>query len=223
MLLIKTVSCTIEATCCCAVSCRVVLCVSRWIVQSVSCELVASPPRMPRVVAVDPPPPHTHAHKHTPWYSQMTPSSSRACQDMAIKNARNRSRKWVAERMDMLGKSVSKPLGDIVRRYKHQLPILHPFEATLADLTVRAREKTGERTLQVGALCLRRRSVGVHESGYRCHSPRAKILRRGGGGCGCHDLARSQRGRVLLVLGGHEGLGSNCRRGEQVALVCVAP
>lgn len=54
--------------------------------------------------------------------------------------------------MDTLGKSVSKPLRDIIRRYKHQLPILHPFEATLADLTVRAREKTGERTLQVGPL-----------------------------------------------------------------------
>lgn len=68
---------------------------------------------------------------------------------MLIKNARNRARKWVAERMDMLGKATSKPLRDIIRQYKHQLPILHPFEATLADLTVRAREKTGERTLQV--------------------------------------------------------------------------
>lgn len=54
----------------------------------------------------------------------------------------------MAERMDMLGKATSKPLRDIIRQYKHQLPILHPFEATLADLTVRAREKTGERTLQ---------------------------------------------------------------------------
>lgn len=68
---------------------------------------------------------------------------------MLIKNSRNRSRKWAAERMDTLGKAVSKPLRDIIIRYKHQLPILHPFEATLADLTVRAREKSGERTLQV--------------------------------------------------------------------------
>lgn len=75
-------------------------------------------------------------------------------QDMLIKNARNRSRKWVAERMDMLGKATSKPLRDIIRQYKHQLPILHPFEATLADLTVRAREKTGERTLQVSTRAL---------------------------------------------------------------------
>ncbi|CAB1113519.1 unnamed protein product [Ectocarpus sp. CCAP 1310/34] len=74
--------------------------------------------------------------------------SKKVSQDMLIKNARNRSRKWVAERMDMLGKATSKPLRDIIRQYKHQLPILHPFEATLADLTVRAREKTGERTLQ---------------------------------------------------------------------------
>lgn len=70
-------------------------------------------------------------------------------QDMLIKNARNRARKWTAERMDALGKAVSMPLGDIIRQYKYQLPILHPFEATLADLTVRAREKSGERTLQV--------------------------------------------------------------------------
>ena len=55
--------------------------------------------------------------------------------------------------MDMLGKATSKPLRDIIRQYKHQLPILHPFEATLADLTVRAREKTGERTLQVSRRC----------------------------------------------------------------------
>lgn len=67
---------------------------------------------------------------------------------MSMKNSRNRARKWTAERMDMLGKAVSKPLRDITRRYKLQLPILHPFEATLADLTVRAREKSGERTLQ---------------------------------------------------------------------------
>lgn len=68
---------------------------------------------------------------------------------MLIKNARNRARKWAAERMDMLGKSASKPLKDVIRQYNYQLPILHPFEATLADLTVRAREKTGEGTLQV--------------------------------------------------------------------------
>ncbi|CAM9373569.1 unnamed protein product, partial [Sphacelaria rigidula] len=78
-----------------------------------------------------------------------TSRSKKVGQDMLIKNARNRSRKWTAERMDALGKAVSKPLGDIIRQYEYQLPILHPFEATLADLTVRAREKSGERTLQV--------------------------------------------------------------------------
>lgn len=81
---------------------------------------------------------------------------------MLIKNARNRARKWVAERMDMLGKATSKPLRDIIRQYKHQLPILHPFEATLADLTVRAREKTGARTLQVSRRRCRRRRRRRH-------------------------------------------------------------
>ncbi|CAM9596668.1 unnamed protein product, partial [Discosporangium mesarthrocarpum] len=81
--------------------------------------------------------------------SHATRRSKKISQDMDIKNGRNRARKWTAERMDMLGKSVSKPLRDIVRQYKRQLPILHPFEATLADLTVRAREKSGSRTLKM--------------------------------------------------------------------------
>ncbi|CAN0044079.1 unnamed protein product, partial [Choristocarpus tenellus] len=74
--------------------------------------------------------------------------SKKIGQDMKIKNARNRARKWTAERMDMLGKATSNPLRDIIRQYKYQLPILHPFEATLADLTVRARVKAGARTLK---------------------------------------------------------------------------
>ena len=92
---------------------------------------------------------------------------------MLMKNARNRSRKWTAERMDMLGKAVSKPLRDIVGRYKHQLPILHPFEATLADLTVRAREKTGERTLQVRLLLRLLLRLATYALGT---PPRARIV-----------------------------------------------
>lgn len=94
---------------------------------------------------------------------------------MLIKNSRNRARKWAAERMDTLGKAVSKPLRDIISRYKHQLPILHPFEATLADLTVRAREKSGERTLQV------RVRICVHVIPFACIStavPRWFLLQR---------------------------------------------
>ncbi|KAG5179656.1 P-loop containing nucleoside triphosphate hydrolase protein [Tribonema minus] len=74
--------------------------------------------------------------------------SKKIRQDMEIKNARNRARKWTAERMDTLAKEISKPLRHILDRYNYQIPILHPFEATVADLTVRARASRGERTLQ---------------------------------------------------------------------------
>lgn len=54
-------------------------------------------------------------------------------------------------RLDTLTKEITRPLKDIIRAYEEQLPILHPFEATLADLTVRARVKQGAKTLdQVG-------------------------------------------------------------------------
>ena len=51
--------------------------------------------------------------------------------------------------MDMLAQSISKPLRDIVRLYGSQLSILHPFEATVADLTVKAIERQGDRTLSL--------------------------------------------------------------------------
>jgi LmbE family N-acetylglucosaminyl deacetylase len=73
--------------------------------------------------------------------------SKKISQDMEIKNARNRARKWAAQRMDALSQEISRPLRDVLRMYKHQIPILHPFEATVADLTVQAMENRGERTL----------------------------------------------------------------------------
>eukprot|EP01084_Bolivina_argentea_P271521 462063_1 len=75
--------------------------------------------------------------------------SMRITQDVEIKNSRNRSRKWTAQRMDSLSKEVSKPLRHVLDQYKRQIPILHPFEATVADLTVRAIEKRGNRTLKL--------------------------------------------------------------------------
>jgi hypothetical protein len=39
--------------------------------------------------------------------------------------------------MDSLAKEISKPLRHVLSRYKYQMPILHPFEATVADLTVK--------------------------------------------------------------------------------------
>ncbi|CAM9455406.1 unnamed protein product [Chrysoparadoxa australica] len=80
--------------------------------------------------------------------AQAVNKSKKVKQDMDIKNARNRSRKWTAERMDTLAKEISKPLRTILQAYKYQLRVLHPFEATVADLTVRAREQRGQKTLE---------------------------------------------------------------------------
>lgn len=74
--------------------------------------------------------------------------AKRIRQDMEVKNSRNRARKWTAERMDSLGKEVSKPIRNVIDRYKYQMPILHPFEATVADLTVKARARRGDSSLQ---------------------------------------------------------------------------
>jgi len=49
--------------------------------------------------------------------------------------------------MDTLTKEITRPLRDIINAYEAQLPVLHPFEATLADLTVRGRVKQGFQTL----------------------------------------------------------------------------
>jgi len=51
-----------------------------------------------------------------------------------------------AQRMDAFGKEISQPLSKIIKQYESSLSNLHPFEATLADLTVRARAKRGHRT-----------------------------------------------------------------------------
>mmetsp|Transcript_5626 Transcript_5626/g.7945 ORF Transcript_5626/g.7945 Transcript_5626/m.7945 type:complete len:308 (-) Transcript_5626:67-990(-) len=50
--------------------------------------------------------------------------------------------------MDLLSKEISKPLRYILDGYKRTLPILHPFEATVADLTVKARTSRGEASLR---------------------------------------------------------------------------
>ena len=59
------------------------------------------------------------------------------CGCKQMKNSRNRAQKWTAQRMDTLAQEVSKPLRHVLGRYKYQMPILHPFEATVADLTVK--------------------------------------------------------------------------------------
>ena len=45
-------------------------------------------------------------------------------------------------------KGISRPLKDIIKAYQYELSVLHPFEATLADLTVRARAKQGYESLE---------------------------------------------------------------------------
>ena len=67
--------------------------------------------------------------------------------DESVKNARQRARKYGAMQLDLLTKELGVPLRDIVQGYKKQLRILHPYEAVVADLTVRALEKSGHTTL----------------------------------------------------------------------------
>jgi GTP1/Obg family GTP-binding protein len=64
-----------------------------------------------------------------------------------VKNPRLRARKLGALRLDTLSKGISRPLKDVIKAYEYELSVLHPFEATLADLTVRARAKRGHSTL----------------------------------------------------------------------------
>ncbi|GMI20897.1 hypothetical protein TrCOL_g5759 [Triparma columacea] len=62
-------------------------------------------------------------------------------EDKTIKNGRQRARKLGAEKMDALTKAMCVPIRDVVKGYKTVFKSLHPFEAVVADLTVKAREK----------------------------------------------------------------------------------
>jgi len=74
-------------------------------------------------------------------------ASKKIHMDPKISNQRQAARKLAAQRLDCLGKAVSQPLMEVLNQYKRSLQNLHPFEAALADLTVRARKKRGHRTL----------------------------------------------------------------------------
>ena len=65
-------------------------------------------------------------------------------QDMTIKNYRNRRRKFAAQTMDQLMKGLTVPLTTILKSYKRTLSNLHPYESTVADLTLTARVKAGQ-------------------------------------------------------------------------------
>lgn len=67
--------------------------------------------------------------------------------DPSIRNTRQRVRKYGAIKLDVFTKELSVPLRELVNGYRRQLRRLHPFEAVVADLTVRALEKSGHASL----------------------------------------------------------------------------
>ena len=69
--------------------------------------------------------------------------------DDNVKNVRNRARKHGTETLNTLTQQLCVPLRDIVNGYRRELKRLHPFEKTVADLTVRARIKKDGLTLTV--------------------------------------------------------------------------
>eukprot|EP00614_Pseudopedinella_elastica_P009186 CAMPEP_0172589296 /NCGR_PEP_ID=MMETSP1068-20121228/8070_1 /TAXON_ID=35684 /ORGANISM="Pseudopedinella elastica, Strain CCMP716" /LENGTH=457 /DNA_ID=CAMNT_0013384865 /DNA_START=38 /DNA_END=1411 /DNA_ORIENTATION=- len=69
-------------------------------------------------------------------------------EDTKLKNARQRARKHAAMQLDTLTKELSVPLRTVVEGYRRQLGRLHPYEAVVAALTVRALERDGTATLE---------------------------------------------------------------------------
>lgn len=63
--------------------------------------------------------------------------------DTSIKNLRNQQRKLAAQTFDKLMKSLTVPITVILNAYKKTLRELHPYEATVAELTIIARVKKG--------------------------------------------------------------------------------
>ena len=63
--------------------------------------------------------------------------------DASIKNIRNQSRKLAAQTLDELMKQLTVPISETLSIYKSLFRQLHPFEATVAELTVVARIKAG--------------------------------------------------------------------------------
>jgi hypothetical protein len=60
-------------------------------------------------------------------------------EDVSIQNARIRCRKLAAERLSVLSKELTKPLGSFLDGYGSVLSRLPPFEKIVVDLTVRHR------------------------------------------------------------------------------------
>lgn len=99
--------------------------------------------------------------------------------DEKVKNIRNRARKHGTETINTLMQQLCIPLRDIVDGYRRELRRLHPFEATVADLTVRARVKKDGLTLEVLLQEIHEARKMILESGkewiYKCkHAETAK-------------------------------------------------
>ena len=67
--------------------------------------------------------------------------------DPNVKNIRNQNRKFTAISMDTLMKALTAPITEVLTHFTSTFKTLHPFEATVADLTVTARQKAGHQSL----------------------------------------------------------------------------
>ena len=115
--------------------------------------------------------------------------------DEKVKNIRNRARKHGTETINTLMQQLCIPLRDIVDGYRRELRRLHPFEATVADLTVRARIKKDGLTLEVLLEEIHEARKMILESGkewiYKCkHAETAKEA----------NLAKEEGFKALLDL-----------------------
>lgn len=69
--------------------------------------------------------------------------------DITVKNVRNRARKHGTETINTMMQQLCLPLRDVVDGYRRELRRLHPFEQTVADLTIRSRIKKDGLTLPI--------------------------------------------------------------------------
>lgn len=69
--------------------------------------------------------------------------------DNTIKNVRNARRKHAAQSLDALMKALTVPISRSIDAYRKTIFDLHPFESTVANLTMVSRIKSGKPSLNV--------------------------------------------------------------------------
>ena len=115
--------------------------------------------------------------------------------DEKVKNIRNRARKHGTETINTLMQQLCIPLRDVVNGYRRELRRLHPFEATVADLTVQARVKKDGLTLEVLLEEIHEARKMILESGkewiYKCKN--AESAKEA-------NMAKEEGSRALLDL-----------------------